>query len=50
MTSTETSETGSTFRRKPDWIRAKAPVSDDYHDSRKLMRRLNLHSVCEDAA
>ncbi len=55
MTSTETSETGQTrrhqtSRRKPDWIRAKAPVSEAYHDTRKLMRRLNLHTVCEEAA
>ncbi len=50
MTSTETSETGQISRRKPDWIRAKAPVSEAYHDTRKLMRRLNLHTVCEEAA
>ena len=50
MTSTETSESGDTFRRKPIWIRAKAPVSEAYHDTRKLMRRLNLHTVCEEAA
>ncbi|MCH8188540.1 MAG: lipoyl synthase [Proteobacteria bacterium] len=50
MTSTETSETRHTFRRKPSWIRAKAPVSEAYHNTRKLMRRLNLHTVCEEAA
>ena len=55
MTSTEISETGQadarqSFRRKPSWIRAKAPVSEAYHDTRKLMRRLNLHTVCEEAA
>ena len=50
MTSTETSEIRNTFRRKPSWIRAKAPVSEAYHDTRKLMRRLNLHTVCEEAA
>src|ERR1700756_3800059 len=36
--------------RKPDWIRVKAPVSPEYHDTRKLMRNLNLTTVCEEAA
>ena len=37
-------------RRKPAWIRVKAPVSREYHDLRQLMRRLNLNTVCEEAA
>ncbi len=36
--------------RKPDWIRVKAPVSAAYHDTRRLMRDLNLATVCEEAA
>ncbi len=36
--------------RKPDWIRVKAPVSKGYHETRKLMRELNLNTVCEEAA
>ena len=36
--------------RKPDWIRVKAPVSKTYHETRALMRELNLHTVCEEAA
>lgn len=36
--------------RKPDWIRVKAPVSKGYHETRKLMRDLNLNTVCEEAA
>src|SRR5215813_8525083 len=36
--------------RKPDWIRVKAPVSREYHETRKLMRALNLNTVCEEAA
>jgi lipoic acid synthetase len=36
--------------RKPDWIRVKAPVSAEYHATRKLMRALSLHTVCEEAA
>lgn len=38
------------IRRKPEWIRVKAPTSQQYHDTRALMRRLNLNTVCEEAA
>jgi lipoic acid synthetase len=38
------------IKRKPVWIRAKAPVSPEYHQTRALMRRLNLNTVCEEAA
>ena len=38
------------IRRKPAWIRVKAPTSKAYHDTRKLMRRLDLNTVCEEAA
>jgi len=37
-------------QRKPDWIRVKAPVSEGYHNTRRLMRSLNLATVCEEAA
>jgi lipoic acid synthetase len=37
-------------QRKPDWIRVKAPVSAGFNDTRALMRRLNLATVCEEAA
>ena len=37
-------------KRKPDWIRVKAPVSEGYNETRKLMRGLNLTTVCEEAA
>lgn len=40
----------STLLRKPDWIRVKAPVSPEYRKTRELMRRLNLNTVCEEAA
>ncbi|MCW5749753.1 MAG: lipoyl synthase [Alphaproteobacteria bacterium] len=36
--------------RKPEWIRVKAPTSLEYHETRRLMRRLNLATVCEEAA
>jgi lipoic acid synthetase len=34
---------------KPDWLRARAPIGDNYHDLKKLARSLNLHTVCESA-
>src|SRR6187399_2012743 len=37
-------------QRKPDWIRVKAPVSKGYAETRRLMRSLNLATVCEEAA
>lgn len=36
--------------KKPDWIRVKAPQSKGYEDTRKLMRDLDLVTVCEEAA
>jgi len=36
--------------RKPDWIRVKAPTSTGFAETRQLMRRLNLATVCEEAA
>lgn len=34
---------------KPDWLRAKAPVGDNFHNLKKLARGLGLHTVCEAA-
>ena len=36
--------------RKPDWIRVKAPTSTEYAETKALMRRLGLNTVCEEAA
>ena len=36
--------------RKPDWIRVKAPMGKAFSDTKALMRRLNLATVCEEAA
>ena len=40
---------GSPVQRKPDWIRVKAPTSETYAETRRLMRSRNLHTVCEEA-
>jgi lipoic acid synthetase len=36
-------------RKKPDWLRVKAPVSLKYQETRKLVRDHNLVTVCEEA-
>lgn len=36
--------------KKPDWIRAKAPQSDGFFQTQKLMRDYKLNTVCEEAA
>jgi lipoic acid synthetase len=38
------------IRRKPAWIRVKAPTHPVYHETRELMRDHRLHTVCEEAA
>src|SRR5215210_3992674 len=38
------------IRRKPDWIRVKAPTHPVYHETRALMRENRLVTVCEEAA
>ncbi len=37
-------------QRKPDWIRVRAPNSTGFAETKALMRRLNLATVCEEAA
>src|SRR3546814_3826339 len=36
--------------RKPPWIRVRAPTSPEYQKTKRLMRDLNLVTVCEEAA
>ena len=38
------------IQRKPPWIRVKAPTSPVYQQTRDLMRKLKLNTVCEEAA
>ncbi len=40
----------SPIRRKPDWLRVRAPGSPEYQATRRLMRELRLNTVCEEAA
>jgi lipoic acid synthetase len=34
---------------KADWLKARAPVGENFHALKKLARDLNLHTVCESA-
>jgi lipoic acid synthetase len=34
---------------KPDWLKARAPVGENYHDLKRLARSLGLNTVCESA-
>lgn len=43
-------ELGPPVRKpKPEWLRAKAPVGENFHNLKKLARGLGLHTVCESA-
>lgn len=36
--------------KKPSWIRAKAPTSQGYKNTRAIVKENNLHTVCEEAS
>jgi lipoyl synthase len=43
-------ELGPPMRRpKPEWLKAKAPIGENFHNLKKLARSLGLHTVCESA-
>jgi lipoic acid synthetase len=41
---------GITSPRRPEWLRAPAPVGDNYRSVKSLVQDLRLHTVCESAA
>lgn len=38
------------MERKPDWIRVKAPQSKGYYETKELLNKNKLYTVCEEAA
>src|ERR1022692_629230 len=34
---------------KPEWLKARAPGGENYHDLKRLARSMGLHTVCESA-
>ena len=39
----------SRFAPKPEWLKVRAPGGDTYHHLKETFRRLDLHTVCEEA-
>ncbi|HWO93219.1 MAG TPA: radical SAM protein, partial [Dehalococcoidia bacterium] len=35
--------------RKPDWIKVRFPAGENFHRVKALVRKHNLHTVCEEA-
>jgi lipoyl synthase len=35
--------------RRPDWLRARIPTGAAYHETKAILRSLDLHTVCESA-
>jgi lipoic acid synthetase len=43
-------DVGAPLRQpKPEWLKARAPVGENFHQLKKLARGLGLHTVCESA-
>ncbi len=42
-------EVGSRASRRPDWLKVRLPGGENYHELKRLMRGLGLHTVCESA-
>ena len=42
--------TSSSSIARPSWIRVKAPLSEEYISTKKLITKANLNTVCESAA
>jgi lipoic acid synthetase len=42
-------EPDATGARKPPWIKAKAPTGEGFFRTRKILKELGLHTVCEEA-
>jgi len=36
-------------RRHPEWIKVRAPAGETFHETKRLVRDLRLHTVCEEA-
>ena len=34
-------------RKKPDWLRVKLPIGEEYKKVRKLVETYNLHTICQ---
>jgi lipoyl synthase len=41
--------TPSPWTPKPEWLRVRFPMSENYHNLKRLVRSFALHTVCESA-
>jgi lipoic acid synthetase len=46
---TEAADGSQPLRRHPDWIKARLPTGDNYHELKRILRGLTLNTVCEEA-
>ena len=37
------------LRRRPEWLKVRAPSGETYHELKRLMRSKTLHTICEEA-
>ncbi|MCZ6689903.1 MAG: lipoyl synthase [Planctomycetota bacterium] len=44
-----TRDLSTTARRKPEWLKVRAPGGDAYRRIKRLLRERSLHTVCEEA-
>ena len=44
-----TSNAARVARRHPEWIKVRAPGGEAFHETKRLVRDLRLHTVCEEA-
>lgn len=47
MAEIKNSEEKPAFRKKPEWLRVKLPVGEDYAKLRKIVDTHKLHTICE---
>jgi len=50
ISKTHLNNTNKVFIKRPSWIKVKAPLSYDFIETKKLVSRSNLNTVCESAA
>src|SRR5262249_6019240 len=45
----EAADGSNALRRHPEWIKARLPTGDNYQDLKRILRGLELNTVCEEA-
>ena len=50
LVSIDSNDSNAPKPKRPEWLRAQAPVGDNFRQLKSLVERLQLHTVCESAA